>query len=40
MDAGLTPLWISVKTSLLATVIGIGTAYLVANYKGKWRNNR
>ena len=41
MDAGLTPLWISVKTSLLATVItfflGIGTAYLVANYKGKWR---
>lgn len=41
MDAGLTPLWISIKTSLLATVItffiGIVVAYLVANYKGKWR---
>ena len=41
MDAGLTPLWISIRTSLLATIItfflGIGTAYLVANYKGKWR---
>ena len=41
MNAGLTPLWISVRTSLLATVItfftGIVTAYLVANYKGKWR---
>ena len=38
MDAGLTPLWISIRTSLLATIItfflGIGTAYLVANYKG------
>lgn len=41
MDAGLTPLWISIRTSLLATIItfflGIGTAYLVANYKGKGR---
>lgn len=41
MDAGLTPLWISLKTSLLATFItffiGIGSAYLVANYNGKWR---
>ncbi|MDU6985068.1 MAG: molybdate ABC transporter permease subunit [Terrisporobacter othiniensis] len=41
MNAGLTPLWISIKTSLLATFItffiGIGTAYLVANYRGKWR---
>lgn len=41
MDAGLTPLWISIKTSLLATFItffiGIVTAYLVANYRGKWR---
>ena len=41
MDAGLTPLWISLKTSLLATFItffiGIGSAYIVANYKGKWR---
>lgn len=41
MDAGLTPLWISIKTSLLATFItffiGIGSAYLVANYKGKYR---
>ena len=41
MNAGLTPLWISLKTSLLATFItffiGIGSAYLVANYKGKWR---
>ncbi|MGM9535195.1 MAG: molybdate ABC transporter permease subunit, partial [Intestinibacter sp.] len=41
MNAGLTPLWISLRTSLLATVItfftGIVTAYLVANYKGKWR---
>ena len=41
MDAGLTPLWISIKTSLLATFItffiGIGAAYLVANYKGRWR---
>ena len=41
MDAGLTPLWISIKTSLLATFItffiGIITAYLVANYRGKWR---
>ena len=39
MNAGLTPLWISIKTSLLATFItffiGIGAAYLVANYKGK-----
>ena len=37
MNAGLTPLWISIKTSLLATFItffiGIGAAYLVANYK-------
>ncbi|MEG0855945.1 MAG: molybdate ABC transporter permease subunit [Terrisporobacter sp.] len=41
MDAGLTPLYISIKTSLLATFItffiGIGSAYLVAHYKGKWR---
>lgn len=41
MNAGLTPLWISVKTSLLATFItfflGIGSAYLVANYTGKWK---
>lgn len=41
MDAGLTPLWISIKTSLLATFItffiGIGSAYLVANYQGKWK---
>lgn len=41
MNAGLTPLWISLRTSLLATFItffiGIGTAYLVANYRGKWR---
>lgn len=41
MDAGLTPLWISIKTSLLATFIafflGIGSAYIVANYRGKWR---
>lgn len=41
MNAGITPLWISIKTSLLATFItfflGIGTAYIVANYKGKWR---
>lgn len=41
MDVGLTPLWISIKTSLLATFItffiGIGSAYLVANYRGKWR---
>ena len=41
MNAGITPLWISIKTSLLATFItfflGIGTAYLVANYKGKGR---
>ena len=41
MDAGLTPLWISIKTSLLATFItfflGIGSAYVVANYRGKWR---
>ena len=41
MNAGLTPLWISIKTSLLATFItffiGIGAAYLVANYKGRWR---
>lgn len=41
MNAGLTPLWISVKTSLLATFItffiGIGSAYLVANYHGKWK---
>ena len=41
MNAGLTPLWISLRTSLLATFItfflGIGSAYLVANYKGKWR---
>ena len=41
MNAGLTPLWISLKTSLLATFItffiGIGSAYLVANYNGKWR---
>lgn len=41
MDAGLTPLWISIKTSLLATFItffiGIGSAYLVANYRGKWK---
>lgn len=41
MYAGLTPLWISIRTSLLATIItfflGIGTAYLVANYKGKGR---
>ena len=41
MDTGLTPLWISIRTSLLATIItfflGIGTAYLVANYKGKGR---
>ena len=39
MNAGLTPLWISIKTSLLATFItffiGIGSAYLVANYQGK-----
>lgn len=41
MNAGLTPLWISIKTSLLATFVtfflGIGSAYLVANYRGKWR---
>ena len=41
MNAGLTPLWISIKTSLLATFItffiGIGSAYLVANYQGKWK---
>lgn len=41
MNAGLTPLWISIRTSLLATFItffiGIGTAYLVANYQGKWK---
>ena len=41
MNAGITPLWISIKTSLLATFItfflGIGTAYIVANYKGKWK---
>lgn len=41
MDAGLTPLWISIKTSLLATFItffiGIGSAYLIANYQGKWK---
>lgn len=41
MDAGLTPFWISIKTSLLATFItffiGIGSAYIVANYRGKWR---
>ncbi|UPA29683.1 molybdate ABC transporter permease subunit [Terrisporobacter glycolicus] len=41
MNAGLTPLWISIRTSLLATFItffiGIGSAYLVANYQGKWK---
>lgn len=41
MNAGLTPLWISIKTSLLATCItffiGIGSAYLVSNYQGKWK---
>ncbi|MCC3867450.1 molybdate ABC transporter permease subunit [Terrisporobacter mayombei] len=41
MNAGLTPLWISIRTSLVATFItffiGIGSAYLVANYQGKWK---
>ncbi len=41
MEAGLTPLWISIKTSLVATIItffiGIVSAYWVANYKGRYK---
>lgn len=41
MNAGLTPLWISINTSLLSTLItffvGVISAYLVANYKGKFK---
>lgn len=41
MNAGITPFWISLSTSILSTAItffvGIVVAYLVANYKGKFK---
>lgn len=41
MSTDWSPLWISVKTSLLATaitfVLGIIISYIMATYKGKWK---
>ncbi|MBW4451163.1 MAG: molybdate ABC transporter permease subunit [Spirirestis rafaelensis WJT71-NPBG6] len=42
MPIDLTPLWISLKTSLLATIItffvGIAAAYWMLGYQGKWKS--
>ena len=41
MTTDWSPLWISLKTALLATIItffiGIIVSYIMANYKGKWK---
>ncbi|WP_019499549.1 molybdate ABC transporter permease subunit [Pseudanabaena sp. PCC 6802] len=41
MPSDFSPLWISLKTALIATVftffVGIGTAYRMRSYQGKWK---
>lgn len=41
MGTDWSPLWISLKTSILSTiitfVIGIFVSYIMANYRGKWK---
>lgn len=42
MPLDISPLWISLKTAILATIItffiGIATAYWMLGYRGKWKS--